>query len=159
VDLRRLRVQEWIAGASGAVLVASLFLDWYGAGSKTWTAWQSFGTLDVVLAFAGLMAIALAAVAVAHRTQAVPLAIGSLLVLVGVVASAWLAFRVASPPDVVTHREAGLWIGLVSCLALTAGALLSIRDERFPRSVVEAARVDSTTLPAPPREGAGDSGT
>jgi hypothetical protein len=159
VDVRRLRVQEWIAGAAGAVLVVSLFLEWYGAGAKTWTAWQSFGTLDVVLAVAGLMAIALAVVAVVHRTQAVPLAIGSLLVLLGVVASAWLVFRVASPPDGVTHREAGLWIALVACLAVTIAALASIRDERFPRAVVDAAQAEPTTLPAPARDGARERGS
>ena len=169
MDLRRLRAQEWLAGLCGAALIGSTFLDWYGFGSTRRNAWEAFGALDVLLALVGLMALALAVVTAAHRTQAVPTAIGSLLVLVGVVASAWLVYRVASPPDVAeirlgprptgyrpsTEREVGLWIGLVACAGATLAALGSIRDDRFPRAVVEASRVEIPTLPAPPPDGAG----
>jgi hypothetical protein len=170
VDPRRLRAQEWIAGACGVALLVATFLDWYAAGSVKRNAWEAFGALDVLLAVVGLMAIALAAVTAGHRSQAVPTAIGSLLVLVGIVTSAWLVFRVASPPDLAgsvpsgpratgyrpgTDREAGLWLGLATCIGVTLSALASIRDDRFPRTVSDAARVDVPTLPAPPREGAG----
>ena len=157
-----------MAGACGAALLVALFLDWFRAGSARASAWEAFGTLDVALAVVALMALALAVVTAAHRSQAVPLAIGALLVLVGLAVSVWLAFRAASPPDVApahgpratgyrppVERQAGLWIGLVACVGSTLAALVSIRDERFPRAVVEAARVDVPTLPAPPREGAG----
>jgi uncharacterized membrane protein len=174
VDLRRLRPQEWLTGLCGAVLIASTFLHWYGAGRAKRNAWESFGALDVLLVLVGLMAVALAIVTAAHRAQAVPTAIGSLLVLLGVVVSAWLVYRVASPPDVAasvpsgprstgyrpgTERELGLWIGLVACLGTTVAALASIRDDRFPRAVTEAARVDIPTFPAPPRDGAGEPGS
>jgi hypothetical protein len=174
VDLRRLRAQEWAAGACGAALIGSTFLDWYGAGSTRRNAWEAFGALDALLVLVGLMAVALTVVTVAHRAQAVPVALGSLLALVGLVASAWLVYRVASPPDVAgsvpsgprptgyrpgTEREVGLWIGLVACLGTTLAALASIRDDRFPRAVTEAARVELETLPAPPREGTREAGS
>ena len=158
MDLRRPRLQEWIAGAIGVVLIASMFLDWYGGASGARNGWEAFGALDVLLAAVGLMAVALLVLTVAHRAQAVPVAIGSLLVLVGLVASLWLAIRVAAPPDVGrgdTDREAGAWIGLACCLGAALSALWSIRDQRFPGAVRDAARVDVTPLPAPPREGAG----
>lgn len=155
MDLRRLRLQEYLAGAFGAVLLVSTFLDWFGDGDSRASAWEKFGALDVMLAVVGLMAIALMVLTAAQRTQAVPVAVGSLLVLVGLVTSVWLLFRVAKTPGDLPDREVGLWLGLVSCLGATGAALWSIRDERFPRVVADAGRVDVTPLPAPPREGAG----
>src|SRR5689334_8585576 len=55
MDLRRLRVGEWIVGACGVVLLISLFLDWYGDPSET--AWEAFSILDVILALVALAAI------------------------------------------------------------------------------------------------------
>jgi hypothetical protein len=167
VDLRRLRLQEWVAGALGVALLVSLFLAWYAAGSHGVNAWEAFGALDVLLAIVGLMAIGIAVTTAFGRAQAVPVAIGSLLVLVGIVASVWLLIRVAAPPDVqaphgprVTgyspgvDRQGGLWLGLIGCLGSTLAALWSIRDDRFPRAVVDAARVEIPRLPAPPPDGA-----
>jgi hypothetical protein len=169
VDLRRLRAQEWVVGACGAALIGSTFVDWYAFGQLSRNAWESYALLDIVLAFVGLMAIALAVVTAMHRSQAMPLAIGSLLVLIGTVVSAWLVYRAASPPEASvpsgplptgyrpsTELEAGVWIALVSCLGATLAALASIRDERFPRAVTDAARVDIPTLPAPPPGGMGE---
>jgi hypothetical protein len=159
---------------SGALLLGATFLDWYGAGRTKQDAWEAFGALDVLLAVVGLAGIAVAVVTAAHGSQAVPTAIGSLLVLVGVAVSAWLVYRVASPPDVApsvpagpratgyrpsTEREAGLWIGLAACLGVTLSALGSIRDDRFPRAVREAPRVDVPVYPAPPPKGAGGAGS
>ncbi|MEA2352403.1 MAG: hypothetical protein QOH38_1819 [Thermoleophilaceae bacterium] len=153
MDLRRLRLQEWLTGACGVALLVALFLDWYAAGSAKADAWESFSVLDVLLALVGLMAVGLAVAAGLSRAQAVPVGIGSMLVLVGLVVSVWLAIRVASPPD-GADREAGAWIGLVACIGATLSALWSIRDDRFPSAVTDAARVDIPTLPAPPRGGA-----
>jgi carbon starvation protein CstA len=155
VDLRRLRLQEYLAGGFGVLLLVATFLDWYGDDGTKANAWESFGVLDVMLAVVGLMAIALAVLAAAPRAQAVPVAIGSLLVLIGLVTSVWLAFRVARTPGDLPHREIGAWLGLAGCLGATASALWSIRDDRFPRAVADAGRVEVTPLPAPPREGAG----
>ena len=157
MDIRRLRLQEWIAGALGVVLLGSTFLDWYGSGRAARDAWEVFGALDVVLCVVGLMALALAIVTVVHGTQAVPMAIGSLLVLVGLVATVWIAIRTASPPG-GHSRDAGVWIGLAACLGLTLSALASIRDQRFPRAVRDAARVDAPVHPAPPRDRPGQAG-
>ena len=155
MDLRRLRLQEYLAGAFGVVLIVATFLDWYGNADTKASAWETFGALDVMLAVVGLMAIALPVLAAAHRAQAVPVAVGSLLVIVGLVTSVWLVFRVVRTPGDLPDRELGLWLGLVSCLGSTGAALWSIRDDRFPRAVADAGRVDVTPLPAPPREGAG----
>ena len=157
MGIRRLRLQEWLAGAFGVVLLGSTFLDWYGSGRAARDAWEAFGALDVLLCLTGLTALAVAVVTVVHRTQAVPMAIGSLLVPVGLVATVWVAVRTASPPG--DHgRDAGVWIGLAACLGVTLSALASIRDERFPRKVRDAARVETPVHPAPPRDRPGQAG-
>jgi carbon starvation protein CstA len=155
VDLRRLRLQEYLAGAFGIVLLVSTFLDWYGGDGGKASAWEKFGALDVMLAVVGLMAIGLTVAAAMPRGQAVSVAIGALLVLIGLVTSVWLIFRVVKTPGDMPDREVGLWLGLVSCVGVTVAGLWSIRDDRFPRAVADAGRVDVTPLPAPPREGAG----
>jgi carbon starvation protein CstA len=155
VDLRRLRLQEWLAGAFGVALLVATFLDWYGNGDRKASAWETFGALDVMMAAVGLMAIALFVTAAVQRAQAISVAVGSLLVLVGLVTSVWLVFRVARTPGDLPDRELGAWLGLASCLGATAAAAWSIRDDSFPREVADAGRLDVTPLPAPPREGAG----
>ena len=150
MDLRRLRPQEWLAGVFGVVLLGSLFLDWFGGRSG----WQALAVLDVVLALTAVSALGLLAVTVAHRTQAVSTGAASMIGLTAIVGSVWLLVRVAAPPD-GAERDVGLWIGLAACLGLTGAALRSIRDDRFPQAVRDAARVELPPLPAPPRDGAG----
>jgi hypothetical protein len=172
VDLRRLRFEEWLAGASGVVLLVALFLPWYrySALRVTSTGWEAFGFLDVLLAAVACMAIALALMAAIHPTAAVPMALTSLLGLVGLVATAWLAVWIASPPSLdrtvqsLTGRStsvqsadgvrlAGVWIGLAGCVAATVAALVAMRDERYTRAVRDTSRLEIETRPAPPREG------
>lgn len=91
MDPRRLRIGEWIVGASGAVLLVSLFLPWWGlegrwidlgpggpiegpldettvTATTTWTAWQIFSVADLLLLLLG--ALALVAVAIVARAPA-----------------------------------------------------------------------------------------
>jgi hypothetical protein len=172
VDLRRLRIEEWLTGIAGAVLFIALFLPWYRSqvtGAR-YTAWQAFGSLDVVLAFVALLAIVVALVTAAHPTAAVPMAGASLLALVGLPATALAISRVVTPPSLgppvetlsgaptrhVAHGvalEYGVWIGLGGVVIATVAALLSMRDERFPDAIREATPLDIEKLPAPPREG------
>jgi hypothetical protein len=172
VDVRRLRIQEWLIGIAGIVLFVALFLPWYRSqvtGAK-FTAWQAFGSLDVLLAFVAILAIAVALVTAVHPTAAVPMAGASLVALVGLPATALAISRVVTPPSLsspvenlsgaptghVAHGvalEYGVWIGLGGVVLATVAALLSMRDERFPDAIREATPLDVEKLPAPPREG------
>jgi hypothetical protein len=170
VDVRRLRPGEWIAGIAGAGLLAAMFVDWYevdatGAGAS---AWEAFSAVDLALAVLGLLAVALAATTAAQRSAAMPVALASTTVLIGLVALPLLAWRVASPPDAeVTlrvygsvertgtleqdmKRDAGLWLGLGASMLVMAGALAAMRDERIPHAARVAAPVE---LIEPPPEG------
>jgi hypothetical protein len=80
MDLRRLRVGEWIFGVSGALLPISLFLPWWGLEGNwiglgpggpieggviersdtvttNFTAWQVFSVADILFALLGLLAL------------------------------------------------------------------------------------------------------
>jgi hypothetical protein len=137
MDVRRLRPGEWLAGIGGAALLAVMFMDWYGSdgeGAQA-NAWEAFSVVDIILAIAGLLGVALAAITAAHRAAAVPIAVASLLGSIGGLAALVLIWRVIDVPGSgAVTRESGLWIGLISCGTLLAGAVASMKDERFPRA-------------------------
>jgi hypothetical protein len=148
VDLARLRFGDWVLGLAGVAVLAVMFLDWYGVpeeillytGQSQFNAWEAFAVNDVILALAAVMAIATFVLTAAQPTAAVPLALGALTTLVGIIAFVLVTIRLIWPPDVFpegapfdTARETGAWIGLVAVAALVAGGLVSIRDERAPR--------------------------
>ncbi len=173
MDPKRLRVHEWVAGVAGVVLLVSMFLPWYRYAriDATRDAWQAFGGLDILLLVAAVLAIAVAVMTAVHPTAAVPIALTSLLALIGLVASAWLVVRTAAPPSLdltvrdllgrttSVHsvdgvRQAGVWVGLAGCVGATAAALVGMRDERYPRTVRDASRIEVDTMPVPSPEGA-----
>jgi hypothetical protein len=172
MELKRVRLGEWIAGASAVALLGFMFLGWFGAepkeardavvsGKAEQTAWEAFGVLDIVLALTAAMGIALVVVTATQRTPALPIAFVSVTALVALVATVWLAIRAAAPPapegsNLETTRETGLWLGLLACAGIAAGALAGMRDEspelRMPSpwdAPERAPSVPATTLPAP----------
>src|SRR4029450_5055268 len=95
MDLRRLRVGEWVMGASGLVLFLALFLPWYELGQGIVvgppdaldahaSAWDAFTILDVLLALGALAAVAALVVTAAEATPAVPIATQALGTLLAV---------------------------------------------------------------------------
>ena len=150
MDVRRLRVGEWVAGLGGVALLGVMFLGWYGGQGteRTATAWEAFGLVDLVLAAAAVGGIATALLTAIYRTAAVPIAVASITLLVALVGLLLLVWRVADVPGADGGtREIGLWLGLGACLALGGGALASMRDERFPAAA--RAPLEIETLPPP----------
>jgi hypothetical protein len=183
MDLRRLRVGECIVGACGLLLLVALFLPWYGdatttgayfdrasdAGwtmygplSATFTAWEAFTVLDVILALLALAAISVPIVTATHRVPALPLALESLTALFGLVGLVLVLIRLLNLPGEADGREIGLWLALAAVLGITAGALIGMRDERrAPQGrhtdlsgVPVSSQPDIEQLPAP-RPGTG----
>lgn len=128
MDLRRLRVGEWIVGACGVLMLVALFAPWYGNPSSS--AWEAFTILDVILALIALAAVSVPLVTATHRVPAVPLAIESLTALFGALGVVLVVIRVLNLPDDLHGREWGLWLGLVAALGIVAGDLVAMRDER-----------------------------
>ena len=67
MDLRRLRVGEWVAAASGVALLVSLFLPWY---EPTTSGWESLAAIDVLLALVAASGVLLAIVTAVQRVPA-----------------------------------------------------------------------------------------
>jgi hypothetical protein len=184
MDLRRLRVGEWVLGAAGLLLLVSLFLPWYelkedviiGPVTRfeaSASGWEAFSILDVLLALGAVAAVAVVVVTAAHSTPALPLAMQSLLTLVGAALLLLVLFRVVNSPEVTFSAQAqdsvvrgvsdnpdralGAALGLLGTFGIAVGGLLAIRDERRApegrhndlTGVPVAAPRDIETLPAP----------
>ena len=159
MDLRRLRAGEWITALAGAVLIASLFLPWYGGGSGDLTGWEALAAGDVLLAAIGAFAVAVLVVTAAEATAAVPLAMDCFATLLGLVASVYVLVRLASLPDLADGRDEGLWLALLGAIGVIAGGALAMRDERLSqpgrptdptgRPVPAAPEVEALPAPRP----------
>jgi hypothetical protein len=132
-----------MAGASGVALLVSLFLPWYGPESAS--AWESLAAIDILLAFVAASGVLLAIVTATQRIPAVPIALSALVTLAGLFGVVLVLIRVVDIPDGAGGREWALWLGLAGAIGVTAGAVISMRDER----TVGAASVEVDSLPAP----------
>jgi hypothetical protein len=152
MDLRRVRRWEWLTGLAGVVLLVSLFLPWYGAGGVTVNAWDAFAVNDVILALAGLAAVALPVVAAAQRTSSLPQAMTNLLVWLALVAAVVAVVRLLDAPGAGgATREAGAWLGAAAAVAIFAFNWRSMRDKSFPPVMRPPLHVE--TIPAPAADG------
>lgn len=120
----RVRFGEAIASVSGAVLLVSLFLPWFGSAS----AWEAFSVADVLLAVAALAGIALALLGATQRKTDLPISGAALSALAGIVATTLVAYRVLDPVDGL-DRELGLFVGLLAAIGVAAGAWSAMGDE------------------------------
>jgi hypothetical protein len=148
MNLRWLKPGDWLAGVGGAVLLVSLFVDWYTVGGRNLTAWRAFSIIDVLLALVALLGLSLALTTAVRRTPALPVALGVIGSPAGALASLIVLIRIVDPPgpNDLVGLCAGVWVGLAGALAVAAGAWWSLRDERnrgVPAGPVEA-------RPAPP---------
>ena len=147
MDLRRLRAGEWIAAVSGAVLLVSLFLPWYGAGTEDASGWEALAAVDVALALVAAFGVSLVVVTASQRVPAVPVALSAMVTLVGLIGLALVLIRLGNLPDGFDGRELGVWLGLLATIGIVAGAALSMRDERLSPP---GRHTDLTGRPAPP---------
>jgi hypothetical protein len=130
MDLRRLRAGEWVAALSGAALLVSLFLPWYGTGERDTTAWEALAAIDIVLAFVGVLGVALLLVTATQRVPAVAIALSAFVTLAGLVGLILVLVRLADLPGAADGREWGIWLGLAGAIGIVAGGALAMRDER-----------------------------
>jgi hypothetical protein len=131
MDLRRLRAGEWIAALSGAVLLVSLFLPWYGAGAEDASGWEALAVLDVALALVAAFGVALLVITASQRVPAVPIALSTIVTLVGLIGLVLVLIRLANLPGGFDGRELGVWLGLLGAIGIVAGGAVAMRDERL----------------------------
>jgi hypothetical protein len=150
MDPRRARTGDWLMGGFAAVLIVSLFLGWYCAPpsgadgeaacgrGETFSAWQAFAVVDIVLLVAGLVGLVALVMTLAHATPAVPVALTAMGALAAIVAAVLVVVRLLAPPGLPGAPDAGAvtllgaWLGTGAALGLALVMIASIRDERTP---------------------------
>jgi len=115
----RIDAGSGLVAVGAAVLLVSLFLDWYEPGRN---AWSTFEVID--LALAGLAVAALVGAAGAPGPSAAMVRWGPLVSLAAFVLV--VAQIVDLPPDVDGGREAGVWLALAATLAMGVGSALAV---------------------------------
>jgi hypothetical protein len=148
MDLRRLRIGEWIAALAGIVLLVSLFLPWWSlpgdfrfesedlnggyfeswmgdphaSGSTTWSAWEALSTTDVLLALLAVAAIAIWLVTATAENTAPGIASQALLVPFALVMAVVCLIRVLNLPEPfeMVDEIADVEIGYGAWLGLAA---------------------------------------
>jgi hypothetical protein len=103
--MKRVRAGEWLAGAGGVLMLATL--------------WSAPPVIAVLLCATALLAIGLPIAQATCRSPALPVALGVLTSTAGFVAVALAAV-------------AGAWLALAGAVGALAGGWLSMRTEAVP---------------------------
>lgn len=129
MDLSRLTQGEKIAAVAGLVLLAAMFLPWFGSEN----AWRWFSWIDLILALTAATAIVWA-LSSAVSTP-LPLPVATALLLLAVLSLMLILYRLASPPGPSSFdknsRDVGIYVAFFACAALVYGGYLGMheRDE------------------------------
>jgi hypothetical protein len=87
--------------------------------------------IDIALALVAALAVSLLVITASQPVPAVPIALGALVTLAGLLGLVLVLIRVVVLPGEADGREWGLWLGLLGTIGISAGGWLSIRDERI----------------------------
>ena len=149
---RRLRGGELVAGVSAVLLLAFMFVPWYGVkvallrgpGATLVGAdanpWDAFTVIDIYLLLTSLVALALVVFQMTQRAPAIPVSMSVVTTVLGAVAVVLILVRILDPPGVsglpalVASRlertvKPGAFLGLLSALGIAVGAWMSLREE------------------------------
>jgi hypothetical protein len=125
LDLRRLRLGEWLAAAGGVLMIVSLFLPWYAGASG----YEALSVIDALLTLLALLALALAVLQATRDSPALPVGAGVLTAVFGIVGVLLVVFRLIDAPYAGAEVRAGAWIGLAAAAAIEAAGWLSLDNE------------------------------
>jgi hypothetical protein len=120
-----------VAAAGAALLLVSLFLDWYGDDGEGFSAWTIFEVIDLLLAAIGLLAIS----TFVSRAGLEPRLPQAPLLLLGGAALVLTASQLIDEPPAVAlanfDLETGAWLALAGSALLLAGAFMSVARISF----------------------------
>jgi asparagine N-glycosylation enzyme membrane subunit Stt3 len=126
MDLSRLTRGEKIAAVAGLVLLAALFMPWFGSEN----AWRWFSWIDLFLALT--VAVALVWTLSSTLQARLPLPVATVLLLLAVVSLVLILFRLASPPGPSSFdknsRDVGIYVAFLACAALAYGGYMGMRE-------------------------------
>jgi hypothetical protein len=165
---------ELVAGVSGFVLLLAMFLPWYGVDSSARlpgtgrvvtvsggdvNAWEAFARIDLVLAIAAALAIAVLLVGF-EREPPAELALAA--VAAALVAALLIVVRLFDAPEIAIDRAAdtaydigrrlGAFLGLLSTAGIAWGAGALVTARAAEPAAAEPARPAVPAKPTAPRE-------
>jgi hypothetical protein len=165
---------ELLAGASGLLLLVVMFLPWFGLDGRARVpgsgrvisidagnidAWEAFGVIDVVLALAAVLAIAVLVVALVSTP---PPGLAVAATGAAALAALLIVFRLIDVPDIAvadpgdtayeTGRRLGAFFGLLCTagIALGANRVAAAAGAAVPEVAPRAAREPAAPEPAAP---------
>jgi hypothetical protein len=155
---------EQLAGIAGLVLFLTMFLfAWYGfdlpAGAPDingFDAFDSFGDwFNIILVLAAFAGMELAVFG--SGSERIPISLSVITTVLGAIGTIILLIYIISPPDAPTFGEAapeidlgrkfGVWLGLLSLIALTVGGYMSMQEEGVSFGSAADRLSDSGTQP------------
>lgn len=155
IEVARLQTAEYWGFLAAAILFGSLFLPWFtitavngainggGEVGQSFTAWQTFGILDIVLALACLTPFVLAWIIMrGHKLTWRP---GEVTMIIGLVAGTLILMNgmilgiPGGPPNGTVAIAYGYWVALLGAVLIAVGGFLrqskSIKGRRPPGSL------------------------
>jgi hypothetical protein len=170
MDYRKLRQGELIAAVSALLLFIFMFFSWYSAPSVTKSieqarqfgiptfgnvdstidAWEAFDFADLVMFVTIAAAIGMALLRMSDNRLNLPLSISSLVAGLGALSTLLIVYRILDTPvGGYTHRETGIYLGLIAAVALTVGGYITMRYEGITLADVRD-RLLGTSQTGPP---------
>jgi hypothetical protein len=118
---RRFEVGPILVALGAALLLVSLFLDWYGPLN----AWEAFEVVEVLLA---VLAIAALVVALGQLVPDIGSGERRWLPAIVVAVAVLVAAELVDPPPAAGNEalEQGAWLAFAAALVMVAGAVLSV---------------------------------
>jgi hypothetical protein len=147
VDWNRLRMGEKVAGASALALFIVMFLQWFsvstgsaridslldqqGLSATGVSAWTALGFIKIMLFLIVVATIGFVILTAAQRAPALPVAASVLVTALGALAVLLVLFRIVDQPgpNRVVNVEYGAYLGLLTCIGITVGGFLAMREE------------------------------
>lgn len=136
----RIRRPEWIVGAGGAVLLASmLLLPWFQLSEASGPpgpsqfithsvdGWNGLTHARWLLLVTILCAFALLFFQARERAPAIPVTLSLFSGILGALSVLWLVYRIIISP--AGGLQIGCWLGLISACAIAYGGYASVRLE------------------------------
>lgn len=168
-----MRKGEWLALAGAIFLIALLCADWFFLSTPDArigaheSGWRSLGwPITLLLLIAIGTGLAMVFVTATQRAQAMAIVLTAFAFVFGLLGTLAIAVRLIAQPglgvdagNVDVEIEPAAWLGLLSALALTAGAWIGMLDERTDspealEQTEEVLRVNGEVRKPPPRDAA-----
>jgi uncharacterized membrane protein len=148
MDLRRLRVGEWIAGAGGVLLIVALLLPWYERDTAPVSGYEALTVIDVLLTLLALLALAVPVLQTTQDAPNKPVGAAVLSVVFGALGVLLVLFRLIDAPADDLAVRPGAWVALIATATITVGAWRSLAAE-YVRGLPPDLEPELRATPAP----------